>query len=259
MFRRKFLTAAIVAAVALLASPAVSQAGFAVRIERLSAGGAVLDSLTVYNEDPNDGAPAPLGANSILFADTSLFGITGLDFTVTATRTESGLLSILTENNATVLNTSGSAHRLRVSSTSTYDLPNGQPNLELEARTSFLSANAGLTFPNIGYRAYFDKNGDDFGTDVPITTVTAPSAVAMGGGGVIADPGVTWALTQTLDFTVLNNGTVVQLDGTILVTPTSDAPTLDVPAPAGLIMALGVVPFFGVLRRRLRKTEPAAA
>lgn len=256
MFRLRFWTAAIVAAVAALASPGVSEAAFRVKIE-------VSNGVTTTTHEIIDGGANDsdmLANGEIDFESLTVGGLNIFDLSASANYNAVLDRSKLSEFQSTLSNTSGSPLTVVITSWATFDLPDGNGSadtLKLFAATDLLAA----TLTSGTYGAYFDTNATDgvpYASGVPILV----TANIDGGSATefIADPPVTWALKQVYTLKLGNGAVVDDLNGSITVTGGGEnGPTLDVPAPGGLIMALGVVPFFGVLRRRLRKSEPTAA
>ncbi len=259
MFRRKFLTAAIVAAVATLTGPAVSQAAFEIKIEQLNVStGAVIGSAIFITD--GGGSDGDGDSDAISYTNHNIFG--GVDLKVTGSAKEASSGSQLSQVSTNVVNTTGGAVRLRISSTREYTEPSGQ-NLKVLASASLNQTN---NYAYSGtYNAYINGNGGLFsnGTQVNGGNISPGTGVGQA-GGVLANPNGVWSLTEVFDVTINNddgqghNGQITGMTGDMNVTGTDDAPTLDAPAPGGLVMALGAVPFLGLIRRRLRKSEAAA-
>jgi len=275
MFRRFFLTAAAAVAVGLIA-PATSQAAFAsnfqMRIQRLDPTlGTVIGTLDLDTGVGTDAGDRTLtdnltsadlnpAANHMLIAQTNAFGIPatgtdGLTVSVTSNRQDEVDHALLNEVNTTVTNNTGSIVRLRVTVTSAFQLPAGNP-LNIVGSTVYNSVGtSGLSFyndgaggnPEGGFWVFHDTAATPFSQAATDFNVTTPTTSVQSGANSFARAG-DYSVTLVMDFTLAAGGSVDGLTGTARI----DA----APAPAGLILAATALPFVGLLRRRLRGAAP---
>jgi hypothetical protein len=266
---RKFLLTAMVAVSAALVVPATSQAAYSVTLAVVGGPSFVLADNTGGGPttpfgDYNSTAGNILAAGSIGLAngDVLVWNYTGssnqpgtpsLGFLASST-----LNTYLTNSSGTV----SQGYRLNVTvSDQGYTGP-GSLGDRLDLRTELTGLNG------------FDPTtqlGTGVGQNNFVSTVTGPgqtpssqstsaSGFVLGSDGVwVSGPvsfqrGTSYNLTETIgiNLTAANtNGNGVSFQMNTVVTPA--------PAPAGLIMVATMLPFAGLLRRRLRKSEVATA
>lgn len=225
MFRLSFWKAAIVAAIAALAGPAVSQAGFTVTVSNGT------NSHTFVSSDGhNINDSVQLGSLLVsIDASTNAPGSDGL-----------GTISSQTLD---VKNVGGAmaATTLTVTSEATGF------NLE-KAPFSVLTAMSSSKLKGTG-EGYTSFDG----------TKVAGSDVSLSGPGYAES---TATVTTGPSQFALSNTMILHLNATSggsatsplsLANVTLDTEVVAAPAPGGLILALTAVPFLGAIRRRLRK------
>ncbi len=262
MFRSRFLLAAVVAAVASLAAPATSQAAFYVT---LSGDGINTYVINDQNSPANTGPFTDLNnassqVNNIQVASagasTTLYN--SIDFSLTTRTNNPGTASLgnVFASTANLVNTSNAQKRITFTITSSGFTSPGQAGDTLYART-VLTSLMGLTTSNLGSGA----NQSQFVTTItgsgqvpnPVST-SADSFVQSGNqmwsNQVSFTRGSNYTMSSTYDLYIAANATVdFQVNSVVTAAP----------APAGLIMLAGALPFAGLLRRRLRKSELATA
>lgn len=230
MFRWKFLTAALVAAVAALAGPAVSQAGFTVTVSDGT------NSQTFASSD---------GKN---ISGSVQFGSLLVSINASTNTPGSNLLGTISSQTLDVQNVGGTlaATTLTVTSEATgFDLE--------KAPFSVLTAMSSSNLKGTG-AGYTSFDG---------TKVTG-SDVSLSGPGY--DKSTAVLTTGPSQFT-LSNTMILKLNASsggsatsplTLANVTLDTQVVAAPAPGGLILALTAVPFLGAIRRRLRKPATEA-
>jgi hypothetical protein len=228
MFRRKFLMAAIVAAIAVISAPAKSQAGFVITV----------------SDGTNPDLTFVSGTNLIFGSDT--LG----DYTITVSgfaNSPGGLVSLLSNTTIGVV-TTGPAAAVTLTITAVVD---GFTNIPAATGVHvFTSLSASILEGSA--TGHTELNG------APVVG----SAVAIPGPGQDDANSIGTIPSNPYD---LGNVMVLSLDaytGTTLsqrATVGLDSNLTAVPAPAGLILAATALPFVGLLRRRLRKPEATIA
>jgi hypothetical protein len=244
MFRSKFLMAAFVAAIAALAGPATSQAGFVIDISdnhgnvfHTVVGGATYSNPTIT-----------LGDLSINFGSTTNSPGNNVNSTVSSSSIAFSSLSHGLASNTVV--------------------------------TISVVANGFANAPNPVLASLFTSIGGSFVQGSNTSALTGEtsvngSAIASSDVSLTNNPLTSISLTTAL---VQNNPSSYTVGQTMVVTLNADpiANNLEAsvsinsilngggnfqitPAPAGLILAASGLPFLGLLRRRLRRTETAVA
>jgi len=276
MFRRKFLTAALVAAVAALGGSPRVDAGYKAHIEvyDLTAATSVLGSVDLTGVSSN-----------IAFDSTgNLLGQVGLELAITShsSHGSSGGDSQLSNITSTVQNITGHDYRITIQVTdTTYTSPGGTPRyLQSNLDSSQLPADSDpnpLTNKNWAnglmvqgtfqsYASMANNEYDFTGTQTSSQQVLSDSihpnhiAVSENDRQALFNGGTPFSMTNEFVIDVrhgMADGTFAQLTGTTVVSgkPLPNVPIEGVPAPAGLVLAFTAVPFFGMLRRRM-KTVP---
>jgi hypothetical protein len=249
MFRLKFLTVAIVAAVATLMAPATSQAAFKVNVY---IDGGLVDTVN-GTQDPITGL---WSASKTQSYGTSLNFVT-VQFTaesnVPGSATEGYVLN--TTTNLTSGGTSATQHRIVLEAIGTPFSSPGVSGEQLYLSNRLTSVGgtgitSGPNSSNLDVYAQVDPDANT-GTNNNVRTTAGSYSPKVVNGFTVYDTntvaftrGTNYSLTSVVDLT-LAAGKSGQI--------TTNA-TVVAPAPAGLIMALTAVPFLGVIRRRLRQT-----
>jgi hypothetical protein len=280
MSARKFCFAAVLAVVGVLAAPPTAKAAF---LLQLTSGNETLtlDLGTLTSGSGGSGTSetgeaysyvffylkTEEGTTTAVFTDLKFAGYT-IDADTNITNSpgsdKGGNLSL---NGLTVTRDNGgtSEDDLTIALTATgYDKPDLQDTLESNfgARLNTLAD----TVPLIDFRSSFASGDNEFGDDISNTTSTfgsdfdALKPFSEGQSSSLGANTTTYTLTNVLTISGLGFGKDNRLDNggvSTLVTPSLVVQA--VPAPTGLILALGAVPFLGLLRRRLRATgQPEA-
>jgi hypothetical protein len=252
MFRKFLLTAAVAVVVALVA-PAVSQADFILEIT-VGSSFAKIDFNNSAN-DVNAGAfTVQTGAQPGTYTVSTL---TGQNFggyqinSTTAFNSFTGLQAIVENSTSTVANVTGTANSLTLTLIQTFVPVIDNAGISV---TNTLSANSVYDGTITGQTSLTGATI----SGPPIATVSAPGgfdqtsasgAISGSATSLIVDNQVVINdLTQGL-LTGSNND-IFQLKSKIEGTA---GPFIQTPAPAGLILAATMVPFFGLLRRRLSR------
>ena len=242
MFRLKFWTAALVAAVATLSVPAVSQAAFTFKLT-LSDG--VNGDLVITDGDV--GVDLDTDAKAIFYK-----GIyNGYDVKILANTNSPGGGTILGPNGAELFMNSFTVEKV------------GNVAAPL---TITVFANEYAPFADTVTNATVINSLSGSGISVG-STVTSSTTVSPGTGDVttpeakitpLAGADTTYSYPASLGnpFSVTQTATITFDTSSALQSKVNfDATsTIIAPAPPGLIMAVTALPFFGVIRRRLRKT-----
>lgn len=268
MCARRFVFAAALAVVGVLAAPPTGQAAFllqltsgaqttTINLDSLSTGGPGSGpgyTYTFFFKESVDGTTTGVFTN-LEFGGYTISAATNI--TNTPGSPAGGNLSL---NGLTVSRNAGSADDLTIALTATgYNLPSLQKTLDsnFAARLNTLAQ----TTPIIDFRSSYAVGNNEFGGDVnnlattegsnfgPVAPQTPFSAV---GQSSLNSATGTYTLTNVVTITGLGFGVSNRLDqggSSALVTP------LAVPAPAGLILMAGAVPFLALLRRR--RARPA--
>jgi hypothetical protein len=255
MFRPRFVAAAAVAVAALMLSSPRADAGFQVTFYAPGgpAGGiTVTDGQLGVDLDPNP--------NSITIVNLAVGNYT---FTISGsvTNTPGGPTLSFVESNNTASG-SGAGMIQVVVSANNFTSPVTPPPLVATSGSTFqvLAGTAAGNSFDVSYEAYVD-------TGNALSTTGVGSLVGSGGAvGIIASSGNVglndvqqiqnlgspYAINYVIT-AIANNGgnNRITLDGTLSLEP--------VPAPSGLILLGTAVPVFGLLRRRLRRTEAPTA
>jgi len=249
MFRWKSLTAALVAAVAVLASPAVSQAGFAVNIyldggataAATVAGSGAPGNYSVFAQTTNSAGPG--------YVNSALIG--GISFNLVSGETNNPGSSTGFVTDTTLAITNGStAHTIRFEFVADAFTAPGQAGEQLGYNMKVTTITNGLDMLNNPLQS-------DLYTRVVSGAYdgrTTANNFTQVGGVFVSDQqtfvrGATYDIYSNLQYTL-------GADASVQTTATS---TVVAPAPGGLIMAFTAVPFFGLIRRRLRKTAAPTA
>jgi len=276
MFVRRFVFAAALAVVGVLAAPPTSQAAFLLKLES-GAQSTTIDLSTLASGSGGGGSnPSPYTYTFFLREQvdgTTTAVFTNLDFagyTISAATNINNLPGALNGanlslNGLTVSRDTGgaSANDLKISLTATgYTLPGVQKDLDsnFAARLNTLAT----TIPTIAFQSSFDSTNTAFGATTSNTATTAGSNFgpvapqtpysAVGLTALNTNAG-TFSLTNVVTITGLGFGVPNRLDqggDSSVVRPQA------VPAPAGLILIAGAVPFLALLRRR-RAAAPEVA
>jgi len=282
MFARRFVFAAALAVVGVLAAPPTSQAAFLLKLE---SGGqsATIDLAALSTGGPGGPGPGPNGYTYTFFFKENVDGTTTATFTnlefagytissSTNITNQPGALAggNLSLNGLTVSRDTGgaSANDLKISLTATgYTLPGVQKDLDsnFAARLNTLAQ----TIPTVAFQSSFDSTDTAFGATTSNTATTAGSnfgpvapqtPFSAVGLSALNSSAATYSLTNVVTITGLGFGVPNRLDqggASSLVTPSSGQFST-VPAPAGLILIAGAVPFLALLRRR-RAAAPEVA
>lgn len=269
MCARRFVYAAALAVVGVLAAPPTGQAAFLLQLQSGSQTATIdLDALSTGG--PGGGSNYTYTFFFKEFAEGTTTGVfTNLEFagyTISAATNitnmpGSPLGGNLSLNGLTVSRTAGSEDDLTIALTATgYNLPGVQRELDsnFAARLNTLAG----TTPIIDFRSSFAVGNNPFGGDInnlattegsnfgPVSPQTPYSSSAVSS---LNSNTSTYSLTNVMTITGLGFGVSNRLDQggvSSLVTPEA------VPAPAGLILVAGAVPFLALLRRR-RGAAPA--
>jgi hypothetical protein len=244
MFRSKFLMAATVAAIAALAGPATSQAGF-----------------TIHISDDLGNIPfnAVVGGNSY---NNNTIVMGGLKINITLTSNAPGNNSNSQVDTAaiSVSTTAGGipATKLTISVISdTFLNAPGLVGATLFTSMGFSNLqNLGIT-PTATASGFSTINGlHVVGSDVSVPDVlgSSTSSVPL----FVASP-YTLGNTMILDLHAYSGEPTGQANVNITSFLDGQGNFQITPAPAGLILAATALPFVGLLRRRLRKPEATTA
>jgi len=236
MFRLKFLTAALVAAVAVLAAPATSQAAFKLRLD---AGNNGSFETTITDNDANDtnSMVGVIGYSNSNFGGFLITATTGTSKPVLG----SGMLGLVS------VEVSGAAGTIGIELTDT----DYQPALP----GSYILSVAGVTSEDPSALS-FQAGGTNSNTEFDLTHSTGVVTGNPVGGSSFATGGSFTSgnaspYSLTIRAVITHNSA---LDNTFF-----DAELRPAPAPAGLVMLASALPFGGFLLRRLRKpTVPTA-
>jgi len=271
MSARRFVFAAALAVVGALAAPPTGQAAFLLQLQSgaqsttidlgaLSTGGPGSGSGYTYTFFFKENAE---GTTTAVFTNLEFGGYTISAATNITNAPGSPLGGNLSLNGLTVSRNAGSEDDLTIALTSTgYTQPNPQSSLDsnFAARLNTLAQ----TTPIIDFRSSYAIGDNPFGDDVsnlattegsnfgPVAPQEPFSAVASTG---LSGNTSTYSLTNVVTITGLGFGVANRLDqggSSSVVTP------LSVPAPAGLILAAGAVPFLALLRRRSKAADATA-
>ncbi len=255
---RKFLLTAMVAVTASLVAPATSEAAFAVTvtIDGHTLTAAEFAASGFYNQS----GPNSSGVSTISGA-YDYVGVSG-SFTVTSNVPGSGTGYILDSSND-ITSVTGSHHVVIAALAQPFTSP-GAPGDVLQLVNTLSSiggtlgglivnnANAGPALASTGQDIYAAVDPDNnTGTNNGVRTANSYSLQ----NGTWLTPqtpftrGAAYSLANVADLQVVS-GDSFSLQTRAIVSA---------PAPAGLILAATALPFAGLLRRRLRKSELATA
>lgn len=269
---RKFIYAAALAVVGVLAAPPTAKASFLLKLESGS-NSATLDLNALTNESGGSGGSGGSaysysffyretveGTTTGVFTNLKFAGYTiSADTNITNSpgSSKGGNLSL---NGLTVSRDTGKSSQddLTISLTATgYDKPSVQKSLDSNFGARMNTAAS--VVPTVDFRSSFAFGDVEFGDDVSNTATTQGSGFSAlmpysstASTSLGANTG-SYSLTDVVTITGLGFGRDNRLDQggvSALVTPQL------VPAPAGLILVAGAVPFLGLLRRRMRAAQP---
>jgi len=250
MFRKFLLTAAVAVAAGLIA-PSAARAQFALSLSN----GVAADA----NQITFGVAPTITGTGNASITGYSYTNVGGVQivqmtiayegYTITSQFAETNTPgsqpgSILGMSNTTILNGNATKGNLTISTSATgYNLP--VPQAALNATFSgayFVPGTATATAT-----ATYSASNTLFGTGI---TVTSPTGTSISGSGtqLLGQASNTYSLTDTISLKGIGTGLFNEFNGGNV-----GADVVPTPAPAGLILAATMVPFFGLLRRRLRQ------
>jgi len=236
---------ATVAAAAALVAPATSQAAF-----KLTLTGGAPDPLVV--NDRYTGSPTPDANDGSNLKGTINFSDTYGGLSISTTSGTSNLPGVpqakVTTSNLVISNTSGSTKTITVMfSEDGYTGPGGIGTQDfLNGFVSNFTGTGGVSFK---FHAQVIENGGGSTyttSDVTLTTVNSANS-----------PTNTVAFTRATSSYTLISWAEITLDNNSDVTFNTRADVTATPAPAGLLMFATALPFAGLLRRRLRKSEVA--
>jgi hypothetical protein len=257
MLRRRFLTAAAVAAIAVLYPGSRADAGFQVTMKGPSG-----TTVTVVD----GGGGSDLVADGIINLATvgPLDGYTFLA-TLAMTNTPAGPALAFVDADSTVVGSGGAGGTIQlIASANGFNLPVVPPPLVATSGATFQvgGGTAGGNTFDVSYGAAIDTaNGLStslVGTPVGSGSQSGISAssgnVALSDTEVINTLSGPYAINFALFAKLNNNGAnSINLDGTVNLQPQAV-----VPAPSGLVLLGTAVPVFGLLRRRLRRNATPA-
>ncbi len=265
MFRSRFLLAAVVAAVASLLAPAPSEAGYSVKVKvngttiaTINDGGLGDTNAELNGISANGTYTTGTGSDKIHY---DFSGITNSPGTTIGQMTSSSI-NIYSYSGASTSAAASQNYRVQLEVMSDGFTAPGQSSDLLSVQTIL----TGLG----GFNASTDLGTAGSGKNEFITTVTGagqtPASVSTNptsftvdvngkwsSGSMTFNRGSDYAITQSIDVLVKTTNTS---DNALAF---QDKSLVAAPAPAGLIMLAGALPFAGLLRRRLRKSEQATA
>jgi hypothetical protein len=143
---------------------------------------------------------------------------------------------------------------LSISLTATgYTSPNPQKTLSTTYSASFMPTATIAGLGMVTESSYYDASNTPFGTGGQGSNASSSSGGAAIGGVTIptALPGGSGTFSMTNKISISGMG--VGNDYALASASVSSA--VYAPAPSGLILAATIVPFFGILRRRMRQTD----
>jgi hypothetical protein len=256
MFRSKFLLTAVVAVAAALAAPATSEAAYKVKIELFNAStNASLGSTTITD---NVGPDTDGTVGTVDFNDTNLFG-TNFSLKLTSFSNQSM--------------PAGNPAQLQTQSVRLLD-----NDAAIDFRVVITTTNTSYTIPSPADPSKLVSTLQWSSTGNPAVAGTFQSFTSLAAGGTsefdttqvstslqnIASPGTVSTLWnrsgQAYSITnVMNISTTGVMGSSAAITGTSEV--FSAPAPAGLVLVAGALPFAGLLRLRRRglTTVPATA
>jgi hypothetical protein len=247
MFRWRFLTAAVAAAVVALASPTTGRAAFTITLSATGyedivitdgvASGSNGDTASEtgsiqWNNGSVFGGYYKINVTADQIAgDLPLYGYAGQIQTITTTveKLKDGSAPVLTiKVHDTAFDLAGTKYFLQNELTGTVTSASGSV-----AAKSFIESDETAL-------AYVNKTQSSDTTDKSVDVTANPFSL----GNVM---------------TISSLGDKGTASVTLTTTAVADPGVNPVPAPTGLIMAVTAVPFFGLIRRRLRQTTAPTA
>ncbi len=231
MLRFRFLTAAIIAAVAALASPATSQADFKLRLDYGNNGS--------YEAEVVDNGAGDSDSRTGFIVYSGGGGGFSVVFTLASSK------PILAPGVMDMLNlTISGAGTVAIEVTDTGFTPARPAGYEFSV--------GGTSTDRAGLR--FRAGGTSSNAEFDLSTSTGDLSVTNGTGtsftaGGFFGPGIADPYSLTMRAVITHDSAA---DSTSF-----DAEVRPVPAPGGLILAVTCIPFFGLLRRRLQQPAPA--
>ena len=240
MFRSRFFRATMLAMVAMVAAPATSEAGFSIT---LSVGSDPANRITIDDNSSGDSNSTA----GLITTSGSLAGFTySGNFAFSNSGPSAGGSAILTITSLTINLTGNTAKTLVIT---LQDTGFNSPVPGAAYVTSQLTAQSlnGATNSSAQFQSYV---GGVAGTQLSVENLgMTPGAKKFTDGMIVPSSPYTLSNVLTLN---LDAGSVIQATGSTEVTST--------PAPTGLVMLAGALPFAGLLRlRRFRKNEVATA
>jgi hypothetical protein len=250
MFRRKFLTAALVAVAAWLTAPAVADAGFKVEV-RID--GELVDTINgTYR--PATGLWTASGENDYAVAG----GFVTVEFRAQSNNPGSAAGAWVFDTTTNLINSGSGAHRITISAIGDEFGAPGAAGDELSLTNRITSlGGTGITGPNadnLDVYGLVDPDSNPGTNNEVRTDARSYSPRVVNGFTIYETPferftrGANYDLTNVIDLTLGSDRS-----GQI----TTQA-TVVTPAPSGLILAATALPFLIGLRRRLR-TVPVTA
>jgi len=259
MFRPRFLMAAFVAAIAALAGPSTSRAAFTVTIESGGSGPLTITDNqtvgTVVSGGYIDTDTSSTNPNEIDVKSSQGGALNGFTFSIAGLSNSPGNIvlnqGVVSSSVITLTNGNSTAGRFSISIFSDgFTIP-GAGQLYL---STIVASVTGLSIADFGALL---TQSEVYSTASSATTVSTNSNgyYSIGGGFPIQSGPVAFTSNGTysnelvVDLYVPGSATVkLQIDSVV-----------SAPAPAGLILAATGLPFFGLLRRRLRRPETTTA
>jgi len=245
MFRKLFLTAAVAVAVGVL-SPSAARADFILKLS---------DGTNTSTVDLTTGTTltGTATASGLFGAHLAVFTVTFDNYSITSQVASNNLPGSATDgklsvSNTLVTNNNATTGNLTISVTASgYSGPTPQASLNGVYSGSYIvGADSGS---KVQEAAYYGASGTDFDTSGPV--VQSTNAFTNSGVGTVGLGNATnnpYSLTDVITLTGIAAG-----GNNSLNTAGMSADVMNAPAPSGLILAATVVPFFGLLRRRMRQ------
>lgn len=246
MFRKMLLTAAVAVAVGVL-SPSAAKADF----ELTLSSGATSYTIDFSSATSGFGTGAGAGLSWSLSGTTEVVSgtfagyslLTQTNKTNSPGNTVSGTLSL---GNVSVTNNTGNGSLTFTLTATGYSAPN--PQTLLQASDSATSSGSGnsATVTGTAYYSSTGGTGDESGPNVPLSSFSVNNGASGSSNGMIglgSVPSSSYSITDVFSLTNI----VGEVDSAGMA-----ADVYGAPAPGGLLLAATVVPFIGVLRRRMR-------
>jgi hypothetical protein len=233
MFRRKFFVTAILGALASMASPGTSKAAFTVTLHEVGFTDVTITDNGVGDSDPNAG----------YIQTNQAFG----DFFIVANFATSNSADNVSPAQLGIQNTDATTNRTftgtKTLTITVEDTNFNAPGSGWDKVTTALQAlsNGGT----VTYQTYVDGDAGTLQSLSAIGTKTGTDYTYVGS--------TPYSIKGVLTITMSAGVRSFRVQGDSTVEPGVNP----VPAPGGLILAATAVPFFGLLRRRLRRTEAA--